>query len=350
MQFRIASKRRLGVLLRVGVLIVGAGFIAESHVAAMAASPRAVTVGIVDADAGRATSFAHAHGALRHSTDLADALTWDGVDAVILCTPNDTHAAIGAQVAAAGKHLLVEKPLATTVPDARALVAAFDAAGTTLMAAHTHRAYDYGRAVKEAITDAAVGTPTFVRLAILGGWIWPDWNAWVLDPARSGGHALHNGVHLLDLASWWLDAEPEAVVARGGKQTSGELAIHDYLEMVVTYAGGASAVCEMSRAHRPGSIGHRDVLVLGTDGILAHGWDDEAALLVDERGTSLVPAQGRNGFAVQLEAWLDACDGGAQLMSPADAVRSVALGVAVEHSIASGQPVALADVMAEAVH
>ena len=332
----------------IGVLVVGAGFIAGAHLTALEASRRARVAGVVDADAGRAAAFARAHGGLSAQTDLATALAADDVDAVIVCTPNDTHRAIGEQVAAAGKHLLVEKPLATTVADARALLAAFEAAGTILLAAHTHRAYDYGRAVKESIDSGEVGRPRFVRLAILGGWIWPDWSAWVLDPARSGGHALHNGVHLLDLASWWLGARPTSVRARGAKQTSGDLAIHDYLEMVVTYEDGATAVCEMSRAHRPTSLAHRDVLVLGTDGVLTHEWDDEAALLIDDRGTSLVPAAGRDGFAVQLESWLDAIEGGTPMMSADDALTAVALGVAVERSIASGQSVELADVLAEA--
>ena len=92
-----------------------------------------------------------------------------------------------------------------------------------LIAAHTHRAYDYGRAVKETVDAGAIGRPVLVRLAILGGWIWPDWSAWVLDPERSGGHALHNGVHLLDLATWWLGDEPSDGHARGRKQTAAEL-------------------------------------------------------------------------------------------------------------------------------
>lgn len=330
----------------IGVLIVGGGFIADAHVAALTASSRAAAVGVVDADAGRAAAFARSHGGLRHDVDLAGALAWDSVDAVIVCTPNDTHRVIAEQVAAAGKHLLVEKPLTTTVADARAVLAAFAAAGTSVMTAHTHRAYDYGRAVREAIDAGAIGEPKLVRLAILGGWIWPDWSAWVLDPQRSGGHALHNGVHLLDLATWWLGDTPRTVTARGAKQTSGALAIHDYLEMVVTYASGAVAICEMSRAHRPTSLSHRDVLVLGSGGVLTHGWDDEAALLIDDKGTQVVPAQGANGFAVQLESWLDAIDGGEPVMAAEDALLAVALGVAAERSIASGGPVELADVLA----
>ncbi|MDG4821408.1 Gfo/Idh/MocA family oxidoreductase [Asanoa sp. WMMD1127] len=327
---------------RTGIVLVGAGFIADAHSGAIGADPRAELVGIVDADPGRAAAFARKQGGIRQATDLDTALAWPGVDAVILCTPNDTHAPIGLRVAAAGKHLLVEKPLATTVADAESLAAAFDEAGRVLVAAHTHRFYDYGRAVKATIDSGAIGRPKLVRLAILGGWIWPDWSAWVGDPARSGGHALHNGVHLLDLATWWLGAEPATVFARGRKQTAAELRIYDYLEMVVTYADGTTAVCEMSRAHRPGSIAQRELLVTGTAGIVEQGWDGEASLVFGESGTAALPAAGGNGFAAQLGAWLDAIGGAPPAMPVADAVRAVRLGVAVEESIATGQPVAVA--------
>jgi predicted dehydrogenase len=332
---------------RVGVLLVGAGFIADAHAAAIAASPRAELAGVVDTDPGRAAALARSQGGLRWGTDLAEALHWPGVGAAVVCTPNHTHLAIGSTVAAAGRHLLVEKPLATTVPDARLLAQRFVEAERVLFAAHTHRAYDYGRAVKEALDAGAVGDPRLVRLAILGGWIWPDWSAWVADPVRSGGHALHNGVHLLDLATWWLGADPVTVYARGRRETASALRINDYLEMTVTYAGGQSAVCEMSRAHRPGSLARRELLVVGTDGILDQDWDGESALLVGEGGTTALAAAGGNGFARQLDAWLDAIAGAPPAMPVADAVRAVAMGVAAERSIETGQPVPLADALAE---
>jgi predicted dehydrogenase len=325
----------------IGVVLVGAGFIADAHAAAIVASSRAELIGIVDTDGGRAAAFARAQGGIRQTGDLAEALGWPGVDAVIVCTPNDTHARIGVAVAASGKHLLVEKPLATTLADARLLAERFADAGRVLVAAHTHRFYDYGRAVRETIRSGAIGRPRSVRLSILGGWIWPDWSAWVADPVRSGGHALHNGVHLLDLATWWLAARPTTVYARGRHQTAAELAIYDYLEMVVSYESGATAVCEMSRAHRPGSLSQRDLQVVGTEGIIAQEWDGESALLYGETGVSLVPALGGNGFAAQLESWLDAIGGAPPAMPVADAVRAVAIGVAVEESIATGRPVAL---------
>lgn len=330
---------------RFGVLVVGTGFIADAHAAAIAGHPNADLVGVVDVDSGRAQAFGHSHGAVRWSADLAEALRWPSVDGVIVCTPNDTHAAIGLAIAKAGKHLLVEKPLATTVPDARRLAEEFAAAGLILAAAHTHRCYDYGRAVKNVVDSGVVGRPVLARLAILGGWIWPDWRAWMIDPVRSGGHALHNGVHLLDLVTWWLAAEPRTVYARGRKQTAGELAIYDYLEMTVSYAD-ATAICEMSRGHRPASFSHRELFVAGTDGTIDQDWDGESAVLFTEAGTSLVPAAGGNGFAAQLDGWLAAIGGAEPVVGTDEAVLSVAMAVATERSIERREPVDIAEVLA----
>lgn len=331
-----------------GVVVVGAGFIADEHIAALRGRTDAVLAGVVDVDPERAQAAGRSNGGVRCTTDLAEALAWPGTDACIVCTPNFTHAPLAREIAAAGKHLLIEKPLTTTVGDAVATAQAFEAAGTVLMAAHTHRFYDYGRTVKRAIDEGLVGRPLNTRIAVLAGWIWPDWRAWMIDPVKSGGHALHNGVHLLDLVTWWHSARPVTVYARGRKQTASELGIYDYLEMTVRFDDGSSAVCEMSRGHRGGTVGQRDVQVIGTDGVLSLPWDGDASLLLSERGDASIPAAGRNGFAVQLAAWLDAIAGGEPAMTAAEAVTAVALGVAAERSIATGLPVDLADVLAEA--
>lgn len=324
-----------------GVLVVGAGAIANEHLRAIQVASTATLAGIVDVDAGRAAGSAHANGGARWATDLAEALTWPEVDACIVCTPNHTHAALGQQIARAGKHMLVEKPLATTVEDATTLVEAFANQHTVLMAAHTHRHYDYARAVKAAIDDGTIGRPVLARFAILGGWIWPDWRAWMIDPVKSGGHSLHNGVHLLDLVTWWFGEKPATLYVRGQKQTGATLGVYDYLEMVLKYENGATAICEMSRGHRPANIGHRDVLVAGTEGELALPWDGESSLVIDERGTSQIPPVSTNGFHAQLEAFLAAINGEPGAMSADEGRRAVAMGVAAERSIQTGLPVHL---------
>jgi predicted dehydrogenase len=329
----------------VGVLVIGAGAIADQHIAALSSDPRGRLVGFVDTSAARAESAARSQGGVPWTTDLSEALTWPGVDACVLCTPNDTHDELATRIAAAGKHLLVEKPLATTVPAARKTVEAFAAAGRTLSVAHSHRFYDYARTVRREIASGALGRPVLVRLALLGGWIWPDWRTWVIDRERSGGHALHNGVHLLDLVTWWIADEPVSVYARGQRRTAAELDIHDHLEMVVTYAGGATAICEMSRAHRPAGLSARDVVVQGTEGLLTMEWDGEGVLVADERGTHLATEGAAAGFAAQLSAWLDTVTGASGSgVGGHEALLAVEMGVAAERSMELGRPVPLEEV------
>jgi predicted dehydrogenase len=331
--------RRVGAVADVfGVVIVGTGMIAGLHIAALRSSSRARLVGLVDTDPARAAAASLANGGVPATTDLAEALAWPGVDGAIVCTPNGSHGVIAKAVAAAGKHLMIEKPLATSTEEAAAVVATFREHGLVLATAHTHRVYDYSMAVKAAIDSGRVGEPQVIRASLLGGWVWGDWNAWVLDPARSGGHQLHNGVHLLDLVTWWMGAMPDSVYARGRRQTATELPIYDYLEMVLRFPGDRVAVCEMSRAHRPSTTGHRDVLVIGTQGTVALPWDAEPSLVFGEQGVTALPPVSGSAFTRQLDAWLD----GTPVAGGAEGLAAVAMAEAAEQSMASGQPVGLA--------
>lgn len=328
----------------VGVAVVGVGGIAAQHLAALRRTPRARLAGVVDTDPARARDASHANGAVPWATDLEQALAWPECDAVIVCTPNASHAPIAMLVAAAGKHLLMEKPLAVTVTDALAVERAFRGRAV-LAVAHTHRAYDYSRTVREVIRSGEIGHPLVIRLAFLGGWIWGDWRAWVIDPARSGSHTLHNGVHLLDTAVWWMGDRPTTVYAKGSRRTSAQLDIDDHLELVLGFTDGRFAVCEMSRAHRPARLGQRDVLVLGSEGTIAQPSGSDGSDVADENGTWSLPAAAGDAFGLQLDAWLDAIAGGEPLAGPADGVLSVAMAVAADMSIATGQPVRLDDVL-----
>ena len=102
------------------VALVGAGFIAGAHAAAAATRPDVELVAVTDRDAGAAARFAATWG-VRAVPDVVDVLAADDVDAVVVCTPNDTHADLARSAAAAGKHLLLEKPMALSAADARSV-------------------------------------------------------------------------------------------------------------------------------------------------------------------------------------------------------------------------------------
>jgi predicted dehydrogenase len=328
--------------MTLGVGVLGTGFVANMHLAALTRIGAARLVGVADLDPGRARSAVRGIDGARWTTSVDELLSWPEIDACIVCTPNDTHVQIGLAIAAAGKHLLMEKPLAITVDGAMALEQAFAQRSLVLMGAHTHRFYDYGRAIKETIDSGDIGRPVYVRLALLGGWIWPDWRHWVIDSRRSGGHVLHNGVHLLDLATWWVGAAPESVYVQGRKETSADLDIYDYLSMTVRFAGGCTAVCEMSRANRPRTFGYRDIFVQGTTGALRLPWDGEHGLAFVESGTQVLPGHGQVGFDREVAAWISAIRGeSAPAVSGSEARRAVAMAVAGEESLRTGQVMTL---------
>lgn len=326
-----------------GIGIVGAGFIAESHALAARAHPGLRVAGVYDRDPGAAAALAARHGA-RAAADLDALLTDPAVDIVVLGTPNDTHAALALQIAAAGRHLLLEKPLALSVADAVAVVAAFADRGLTLLVGHTHRHSDYARTVSAALESGVIGTPRSMRIAITAGWIWGNWGAWVLDPDRSGGHAFHNGVHLYDLACWWMGGPVERVFTMGQKITSAALGIDDALVATLEFADGVSAVCEISRGERPQTTNLFEIVAHGTTGTLVRRWNSDGTVQLADEFCGPLPAAGSSPFTRQLAVLHDAIRFGTPVFPGNDhAVHAIAVAEAVEESGRTGDVVAVAD-------
>ncbi|WP_353114700.1 Gfo/Idh/MocA family oxidoreductase [Microbacterium sp.] len=326
-----------------GIAIVGVGGIAGSHMAALRATHEARLVCVQDMDRARAGHVALEQGCAVED-DLAAVLARDDVDAVIVCTPNLTHQAIGTAVLEAGRHLLMEKPLSMTVDGAARLSALAAERGLVLAVGHSHRFSAQGRAVQEVVASGRIGEPRFVRIVMNGGWIWPGWQAWVLDPAVSGGHSLHNGVHLTDLAAWWIGEHPDAVFARGQAVTSRALDIADYLVIELGFPGGASAVCEVSRGERPRRAAYLEFTVAGTEGVVTRTWDADGIRAWLEEGLSMWAPEGSGGdvFIAEIEAFAAAVRGDAPVVPPvADAVDAVRVAAAAEESLQTGRVVRL---------
>ncbi len=132
----------------VGLLLVGCGRISAAHLGALAGLEGEIRLaGVADADQGARHRAAAAH-AVPAFADLDEALAMPGVDAVLIASPNALHAAQAAAALAAGKHVLVEKPLAETGAEASALADLAQARGLVLAAGHTFR---HNEAVAELV-------------------------------------------------------------------------------------------------------------------------------------------------------------------------------------------------------
>jgi UDP-N-acetylglucosamine 3-dehydrogenase len=134
--------------------------------------------------------------------DWHEVLNRTDVDAVDICTPNAAHSEMAIRAAQAGKHVLVEKPIATSLTEADAMIAAADVAGVVLMPAHNLRFARPSLAAAAVVSSGQIGEIVGVRtsLAHSGPEAWAPGADWFFDRSRSGGGALLDlGVHLVDL-------------------------------------------------------------------------------------------------------------------------------------------------------
>lgn len=179
--------------------VLGSGGIARRRTIPEGILPasNAVLAAVADAQPSVNTDVARQFGA-RAAASLDELLECD-IDAVYLATPPAGHRDQTLACAAAGKHVLCEKPLGLSVPDAEAMVAACQRAGVRLGTAFMMRFQAQHRAALELIREGRLGQPVFGR-AQLSCWYPPLPGAWRQDPASGGGGSLMDmGGHCLDL-------------------------------------------------------------------------------------------------------------------------------------------------------
>lgn len=146
---------------RIGFALVGAGIFGKRHAQAYSRHPTVDFVAVCDLEEERARKIAAEYGARKYYTNLAEMLLDPDIKAVSVATPDHAHRAVAVACAQAGKHLLVEKPLATTVEDAEAIVTAARDANVKLMVDFHNRVNPPLRHAYEAIQRGDIGTPTY---------------------------------------------------------------------------------------------------------------------------------------------------------------------------------------------
>ena len=188
-------------VLRVGV--VGCGLIGAKRAAAISGASKVTAV--CDRDAQRTRALAQKTGAT--PCDTLDALL-EAVDAVIVATTNDQLVPVALRAVSLGKHVLLEKPGARTVAELESLAAKAKATGAIVRVGYNHRFHRSAIKAREILDSGSCGPVMFVRARYgHGGRIGYD-KEWRADREVSGGGELiDQGVHLIDLARWYIGQE-----------------------------------------------------------------------------------------------------------------------------------------------
>ena len=232
--------------------IAGSGMIARYHAEAIARVPGARLVAVCRSDSHRAAEAA-AHFGVPCEPSYTALLARDDVDAVCICTPSGLHADQAIAAARAGKHVLVEKPMALTLAGADAAIAACRAADVRLGVALQRRTDPSFRAVKTAIDYDRLGRMVLGNVSI--PYIRPqeyfDSAAWRGTWALDGGGALMNqGIHLVDLLLWFMGDvdEVHAHVAT----LAHAIEVEDCVTATLRFASGALGTIAATTAAAPG--------------------------------------------------------------------------------------------------
>lgn len=249
----------------IGVGVVGAGFIADTHLASLSRVRGAHVVAVAGRTAEGAAALAARHEVKDSYGDYRQLLERADVDVVLVASPNDTHCNVVLGAAGAGKHVICEKPLARTLAEADAMITATDRAGVRLMyAEQLCFAPKYVRA-KELMAEGAFGRVFQIRH---GEQHFGPHSDWFWQGARAGGGVMMDmGCHGIGLIRFMYDKpEIESVSATLGTLVHGARTdLDDHAIAVLHLAGNRLGLIETSWA-RPG--GMNDVVeVVGDAGI-----------------------------------------------------------------------------------
>jgi myo-inositol 2-dehydrogenase / D-chiro-inositol 1-dehydrogenase len=293
------------------------------------------------------------------TTDYRALLKLESVEMVDVVVPNFLHCQMARASLDAGKHVLLEKPMAISVAECDRLIAAEETSGKRVSVGHELRLSSQWGRVKAEIDAGRIGAPGFVNIGLFRNQYRPGANGWRFDQARVGSWILEETVHFFDLVLWYLASRGDPVSVRSiGTSRDGSTGMFENFSTMLRFADGAVA----SVTHCTAGFGHHlSVEVAGTEGAIRTHWqgtmdrDDNAKFefrirpkgFAFERGVrefEEVPLE-LSGETVELERQIaltaQAFARGDALVSAREARKSVIICLAAEESARTNADVLL---------
>jgi predicted dehydrogenase len=346
-------------MLNVG--LIGCGSIAVSaHVPALQRLTSLVRVlRVCDVRPAAAEQVGHALGA-SWTTDFHALVEDPLIDAVVITTPEFLHAEQAVAALQAGKHVLCEKPMARTLAEADAMIAASVASGARLMIAHSRRFTARYQQAHDLVQAGSIGQPVLIRenerrprLAGPGvpesGWR-PDPDkdtTWYAQARYASGTVFHIGVHEMDLLRWFAGSEAHLVYMES-RVVDSRQEVPDTVTIQVQFENGALGACDIYTQAPAGYPIHHAFEVFGTQGMLrSRDFDSLALTRYDARGVGFPTAAEslllvRDAYALEQRLFFESIrDGTPVPLDPRESRAALEMAVAAIQSSTTGQHVTL---------
>src|SRR5262245_27167044 len=260
------STSRSDAMNRVRTALIGCGKVGQIQARALQSLPESEFVAVCDSDQSRAAAFAETYGA-RPYTDVPTMITESAVQAVFICTPHPLHARPAILAAEAGVHALVEKPLAASLEDCDAMLAAARKAGVKLGVISQRRWYEPVLRMKRAIESGKLGRPVLGTFTMYS---WRDEAYYRSDPWRGkwdtegGGVLINQSPHMIDLLLWLMDDRVVEVSGYRANLNHPSMEVEDSAVAILRFRGGGLGSIVTSLSQRPGI--HTKVHIHGSSG------------------------------------------------------------------------------------
>lgn len=327
--------------MRVG--IVGAGVMGMTHAAAWSDTPARV-VGVVAKTTDLARPLADCYPCRIYPS--LESLLPD-VDIVDVCTPTYLHCEMVLQAAAAGKHVICEKPLARTVAQGQEMIAACRRAGVKLLVGHVVRFFPEYALAKQTVESGSIGKPAVIRLQRAVFQPRKADDNWFVDFEKSGGMMMDLMIHDFDYARW-LAGDVTTVYARSILSTSPAAGV-DHGLALLTHKNGVISQVEGSWAYPPPTF-RTSFEIACEAGLLVHDSAVTAPITVyahkqgDSAGDVPLPASplAESPYATEIKTFYDAIANDVPSpVSAADGLAAVQISLAAIESAQAGKPIQL---------
>ncbi|MFH1400683.1 MAG: Gfo/Idh/MocA family oxidoreductase, partial [Nanoarchaeota archaeon] len=251
------------------ICLVGCGRISGKHFAAINALADLTLIGVCDIDKTKAAATAKANGCDAY-TDYSAMLKKARPDVVAICTPNAMHPPMTIEAAKAGIHVITEKPMALSLPDAHAMIDACKTAGVHLFVIKQNRYNPPILKLKEALDKGRFGKP--IMGSVVVRWTRPqeyyDQDTWHGTLAVDGGMLLNQASHHIDMLRW-LMGDVETVSGIAGTLDR-DIETEDTSVAVMRFRSGAMGVIEATVCTFPRNL-EGSITIQGTHGTVKVG-------------------------------------------------------------------------------
>lgn len=251
--------------------LAGFGAWGKLHAKSIHENPEARLVAITAPTETTRSEAATAYPGAQIFADAAAMIAQADFDIIDIATPSHTHREIALAAMKAGKHVLLEKPMATTVEDCRAITTAAVECGVQLAVGHEFRLSSQWGEIKNIIARGTIGEPQYVLVELLRKPYRLGAGGWRYDPSRVGSWVLEEPIHFFDLARWYLEGsgDPVELYAYGNSRDPQRPQLFDNFSAMFKYANGSYAVVSQTLA---AFEHHQTVKVSGTKGAIWAGW------------------------------------------------------------------------------